>query len=80
MKHADDVIVNVIDLDTAKSLTAIGSQRRRFRNPAVTPERYLDRFRKNGLVQASHRLQPLAELFRTRVLTSVSDWRWMIRP
>ena len=63
VKHPDDFIVNVIDLDTAKALTAIGSQRRQFRNPAVTAEDYLDRFRKSGLVQASHRLQPLAELF-----------------
>jgi len=63
VKHPDDFIVNVIDLDTAKALTAIGSQRRQFRNPAVTAEDYLDRFRKSGLVQASHRLQPLVELF-----------------
>ncbi len=62
-KHPDDFIVNVIDLDTAKALTAIGNQRRQFRNPAVTAEDYLDRFRKSGLVQASHRLQPLADLF-----------------
>ena len=63
VKHPDDFIVNVIDLDTAKALTAIGSQRRKFRNPAVTAEDYLDRFRKSGLVQASHRLQLLADLF-----------------
>ena len=62
VKHPD-FIVNVIDLDTAKGLPAIGSQRRQFRNPAVTAEDYLDRFRKSGLVQASHRLQPLVELF-----------------
>ncbi len=42
---------------------AIGSQRRQFRNPAVPAEEYLDRFRKSGPVQPSHRLQPLAELF-----------------
>jgi predicted nucleic acid-binding protein len=63
VKHPDDFIVNVIDLDTAKALTAIGSQRRQFRNPAVTAEDYLDRLRKSGLVQASHRLQPMTDLF-----------------
>lgn len=63
VKHPDDFIVNVIDLDTAKALTAIGNQRRQFHNPAVTAEDYLERFRRSGLIQASHRLQPLAELF-----------------
>jgi len=63
VKHPNDFIVNVIDLDTAKALTAIGNQRRQFRNLAITAEDYLERFRKSGLIQSSHRLQPLAELF-----------------
>jgi predicted nucleic acid-binding protein len=63
VKHPDDFIVNILDLDTAKALTAIRNQREQYGKPPVTAEEYLERFKKSGLIQSAHRLTPLSELF-----------------
>jgi predicted nucleic acid-binding protein len=63
IRHPDDFLVNIIDLDAGKALTAIRNQRAQYNNPAVSAENYLERLKGSGLIQAAHRLQPLAELF-----------------
>jgi predicted nucleic acid-binding protein len=60
--HPDDFIVNIIDLDPVRALTACRRHRAAMAKSAPTPEQYLERFEISGLVQAHARLSDNKEL------------------
>lgn len=60
--HPDDFIVNIIDIDETKALTACRNHRAAMTKSAPTQDEYLDRFRTCGLVQAHARLALQREL------------------
>lgn len=60
--HPDDFIVNIIDLDEKKAVGACKRHREAMSASAPTPDEYLDRFERCGLIQAHQRLLPHKEL------------------
>lgn len=62
IRHPDDFIVNVIDLEPSRALSALRRQRDVLRNPPFTAEQFLDKFRACGLIQSHQRLMPHVDL------------------
>lgn len=60
--HPDDFIVNIIDIDETKALTACRNHRAAMSRTTPTQDQYLERFRACGLVQAHARLSLKKEL------------------
>jgi predicted nucleic acid-binding protein len=60
--HPDDFIVNIIDLDRSRALTACRAHRAAMHRSAPTPDQFLDRYLAAGLVQAHARLSEDKEL------------------
>lgn len=60
--HPDDFIVNIIDIDETKALTACRNHRAAMSQSKPTQDEYLERFRASGLVQAHARLSLKKEL------------------
>lgn len=62
IRHPDQFLVNVIDLDPARALKALRLQREALKNPPMSAETFLDKLRGAGLVQTHLRLTALAGL------------------
>ena len=62
IRHPDDFIVNILDLDETKALGALRTQRASYANPSITAQAFLDKLERMGLVQTRHRLAPLVAL------------------
>ena len=62
IRHPDQFLVNLIDLDPARALKALRLQREVLKNPPMTAEVFLDKLRGAGLVQTHLRLAGLAGL------------------
>lgn len=60
--HPDDFIVNIIDIDRTKALTACRHHRAAMTVSKPSQEEYLERFKIAGLVQAHARLSEKKEL------------------
>ena len=60
--HPDDFIVNIIDIDRTKALTACRHHRAAMTVSNPTQDQYLERFKVAGLVQAHARLSEKKEL------------------
>jgi hypothetical protein len=60
--HPDDFIVNIIDIDRTKALTACRHHRAAMTVSKPTQDQYLERFKAAGLVQAYARLSEKKEL------------------
>ncbi|OYY78994.1 MAG: hypothetical protein B7Y43_03740 [Sphingomonas sp. 28-62-20] len=60
--HPDDFIVNIIDIDRTKALTACRHHRAAMTVSKPTQDQYLERFKSAGLVQAHARLSEKKEL------------------
>lgn len=60
--HPDDFIVNIIDIDRTKALTACRNHRAAMTISNPTQDEYLDRFKVAGLVQAHARLSEKKDL------------------
>lgn len=60
--HPDDFIVNIIDIDPVRALTACRRHRQAMATTRPTPDQFLDRFAVAGLVQAHARLSANKEL------------------
>jgi hypothetical protein len=60
--HPDDFIVNIIDIDPVRALTACRRHREAMKATAPTTEEFLERFAAAGLVQAHARLSANREL------------------
>ena len=62
IRHPDQFLVNVIDLDPARALKALRMQREALKNPPMNVESFLDKLRGAGLLQSHLRLGGLAGL------------------
>ena len=62
IRHPDQFLVNVIDLDPPRTLKALRVQREALKNPPMDVETFLDKLRAAGLVQTYQRLAGLAGL------------------
>lgn len=60
--HPDDFIVNIIDLERGRALTACRAHRAAMRQSAPTPDQFLERYLATGLVQAHARLSEYKDL------------------
>jgi hypothetical protein len=60
--HPDDFIVNIIDIDQTKALTACRNHRAAMTISNPTQDQYLERYKVAGLVQAHARLSEKKEL------------------
>jgi len=60
--HPDDFIVNIVDLDRTKALTACRNHRGALKKPPHTQDEFLERYKIAGLVQAHARLTEKKEL------------------
>lgn len=60
--HPDDFLVNAIDLDTGKALTALRRHRQALAQSRPTTADYLARFERCGLIQTHQRLQDVVDL------------------
>lgn len=62
IRHPDQFLVNVIDLDPPRALKALRLQREALMNPPMRVELFLEKLRGAGLVQTHLRLTGLAAL------------------
>jgi len=60
--HPDDFIVNIIDIDPKRAISACKLHRAAMKNPPHDAEEYLARYAASGLIQAHARLSPYKEL------------------
>lgn len=60
--HPDDFIVNIIDLDPVRALTACRRHRESMASTKPTPDQFLERFAVAGLVQSHARLSANKDL------------------
>lgn len=60
--HPDDFLVNAIDLDTQRALTALRRHREALSQSTPTSADYLIRLERCGMIQTHQRLQGLVEL------------------
>lgn len=60
--HPDDFLVNAIDLETGRALSALRRHREALSTSAPSPTEYLDRFERCGLIQTRQRLQSVVDL------------------
>lgn len=62
IRHPDQFLVNVIDLDPARAIKALRLQREALKNPPMSVETFLEKLRGAGLVQTHLRLAGLVGL------------------
>ena len=62
IRHPDQFLVGVIDLDPARAIKALRLQREALKNPPMDTATYLEKLRSAGLVQTHLRLAGLAGL------------------
>lgn len=62
IRHPDDFIVNIIDLQQTRALAAIRRHRAVLKNPPYTGEEFVEKFQRAGLIQSYQRLLPFADL------------------
>lgn len=62
IRHPDQFLVNVIDLDPARAIKALRLQRETLKNPPMIVETYLEKLLVAGLVQTHLRLAGLTGL------------------
>ncbi|WP_268920813.1 PIN domain-containing protein [Sandaracinobacteroides hominis] len=60
--HPDTFLVNVVDLDERRAVSALRRHREVLQNPDMTAEQYLVEFERRGLVQTKQRLAALVGL------------------
>lgn len=60
--HPDDFIVNIIDLHPSRAVTACKNHRANMSQSNPTPQQFLERYERAGLVQAHQRLSRHIEL------------------
>jgi len=63
VKHPDDFVLDLIDLDLAKVLAAIRDQRAALKNNQPTPEEFVDHMMKCGLTNSASKIKDYADYF-----------------